>query len=307
MKATFILLLLCSAILSAESMMDSASIDQKIKETLFPSDEEMLSPGSFLSLDYDTSWITDDIRPIVIQKLRVRYENSGLNSPDFLEKVLVRAGDWDSTLRMIENIKDPRKDTAALLYASEEIIPFLIPLICNHHKGDLGAGSSDHDTMQLEVRRKAIEYFMLHLSDSKRFPLETSIWAGEGFASDTLENSEASAAGIANWWKHNQTAILEKRYQDAKWLPKSVDPYPARREKEKREILAALEPKAAERPAFTNRPTGALENSLKISSARPGRAPGDIIFKLFHIGIGTILGALSCYVWHRFVVKTVPR
>ena len=308
MKHLLLVLLFSTTFVGAESFMDPATIDKKIEQTFFPT-SAAYSPTRFdITLWNDVSWITDENRFIVIQKLRERYDQSGIDSPDLLEKVLVRAGDRDATRRMVEKIKDPRANTDALVFATEEIIPLLIPLICGDPSGSVGDQKAADIQMELEVRKRAYEHFRNRINDKFQLPQLTISWVWEGLSFDTVENANTSGAALAEWWKHNKTAILEKRYQDAKWLPYFKDPdegyFRKMRETKELEMLAAMEESWAQGPATNSALANTSEEPLKISPARLERTTSKMFFKLSNIGIGIILGAVCCYLWHRLTTKT---
>ena len=301
-------MLFSTTFVGAESIMDSAAIDKKIEETFFPPSAAYPPTRFDVTMWNDVLWITDENRSIVIEKLRERYDQSGIDSPDLLEKVLVLAGDRDATRRMVEKIKDPRSNTDALLLAPEEIIPLLIPLICVDPSGSVGAQDAADSQMELEVRKRAYEHLRKRINDNFQLPQLTIKWMWQGLHFDTVENANASAALLAEWWKNNKTAILEKRYQDAKWLPYFKDPdeehFRKMRETKELEMLAAMEESRAKGPATNSASVSASKKSLKISPARLNRIPSEMIFKLTYIGIGIIFGAMCCYFWHRLTTKT---
>ncbi len=207
MKTLLILSLIFTAASYGESNPKLDEIDKKIRDTL-------LSPAPH---DSDITWITEEVRPIVISKLLQRVNNpyEGRN----VEEALVKSGHLETIQKLIEELKQGNHRSDALSFASEIAIPYLMPIVYT--------GSTEQrkmlpgeDIMFMPVRDRAIGHVLGKIMKSNNFPLESRKWAEEMGFHGIKYKDEKYVALVTSWWENNQTAILEERYADATWLPR---------------------------------------------------------------------------------------
>ena len=297
MKTMLITLLLCITHVNAELITDAVVINQKIEETL-------LSSGAS---GRDISWITSENRSLVINNLLEKYSHPELYSLEYIREALVRAGHWDTILGLIENLKDPKKDTTSLRYANEEIIPYLMPLV---YTGSTSAeNSSGSDVIRRSPRSNAIYDVLGKIWQCEEFPQKTQKWAKD-MSSNNRSNGptdEAWVGLITSWWEHNQDAILEKRYKDATWLP-TYKGVPINRTPEEMQMIVDYFVKEnAARLAMRIGPADAPGVLPRSTTSRPGETAVENVEEppsmLLWIGMGAIVTAVGGFLWRRLAAK----
>jgi hypothetical protein len=212
MKTILILSLLFLRQLHGETLLSRIDIDKKVQDTL-------LASGSY---DSDLSWITNANRPMVFQSLLDKIDKIKNQYPaettTYEEDALVRIGHEETTKRLVETLANPHRTRRCIYTATEIIIPYAIWWVYN--------GSTENpnkpgwDVIRNSVRENAMWVIVGNISIGKNFPQATRQWA-EKLAVGPYDKmgSDACVALVKSWWEHNQTAILEKRYADATWLP----------------------------------------------------------------------------------------
>jgi hypothetical protein len=197
---------------------------------------------------YDVSWITEDFKPVVIERLLRMAKDKHLRH--YAEPKLVTMGHIETIQRQVEEFQKSAFQGEALSGLTEEGIPYIAPLVYTGSKEISKAG----DLYTSSIRTSAVGYLLGAIRHSEKMPFETREWAtqirnqirdvsGEEevkeqmklvtdpkarkrLESELLEvisdrdRSEKSVDLIKQWWENNQTAILEKRYADATWLPR---------------------------------------------------------------------------------------
>lgn len=296
MKTISIALILCFAHVSAESIMDPAEIDLKIEETLLP------SRGGHGS---DISWINDENRQLVIEGLQQK-----ANDPDaapYVKTALVRAGHWETILGLIDDLKDPGKETESLMYANEEIIPYLMPLV--YTGSTIASNLPGSDVIRNSPRANAVGTLLGKIRKCEGFPQKTRKWAEEMSNNNRAFGylDEAWVSLLTSWWEHNQEAILEKRYKDAKWLPTYKGVPINRTPEEARQIVDYLEQENAKRLAKRAGPADAPGDTVRRRGAGPGEATAEkseeTPTKLFWICVVAVVAAAGYYVRSKLTAK----
>jgi hypothetical protein len=208
-------------LLLAILLMDSAKgLTLTISEVHAKVETTLLAPGSDES---DISWITDGNRELVFDDLLRRKREQ--NSSDKIIAALARVG-HEKTLKMLaDDLKTPKGYDRGLLAAPENAIPHIMFLVYDGTTDDPNI-TSPGDVVLEPVRKTAISRMLGRVTKSKKFPSNTRSWAKkmsellwvDMIGAQTYKN-EKYVGLITGWWEHNQTAILEKRYADATWLP----------------------------------------------------------------------------------------
>lgn len=275
-------------------------LDQKIVDAFFSAN----------SRQSNLSWITDENRQMVIENLQ-RRANDQYEGP-YVREALARAGDWDTILGLIEDLKDPLKNTDSLKYANQEIIPYLMPLVYSGATTVSTSECSGCFVMLRPTRHRAIGHLLAKIRDGESFPSKTRKWAEEMGTNNlsSVQTDESWVSLITSWWEHNQDAIRDKRYKDAKWLPTYKGVPINRTPEEARQIVDYLEQENAKRLSKRSAPTDIPEVASNGFDKRPEKTTGTISektpSKLIWASIAAFVAAFSYYVWHRFVAKTVP-
>ncbi len=292
----FIVLVLLFSNVFGQQRLSEYDIDRRIES-------DLLTPWRN-DKEKDLAWLTADIRPLVIQKLLARNDNPERSKKYTLE-ALVKIGHWETILGLIEDMKTPLKDTDGLMYANEEIIPYLMPLVYS------GSTESPNlpgvDVFKNPVRLSAIQRVLGKIQKCNDFPEKSRKWASELGSNGENYKDEAWVSLITGWWEHNKDAILEKRYKDATWLPTykgiPIDCLP----EEMRKKVEYLEKKYATRLAKiagkADAPGERARNSLPSQGGPSEIIPDAHPSRFFWTGIGGFL-TVGCYIfWRRFTIK----
>jgi hypothetical protein len=169
----------------------------------------------------DDSWLTPDLRTIVIGRLLKRAEDASQDRMvrESYEDALIKLGHVETIRARAEKMKEPRFGSAGLDWAPEVAIPYIMPLVLEGSTEEpyMEPGS---DVILTPVRDVAFLTVLLIVVRRDGFPDETRAWAGS--LKDKLHGpaKEQRARLLVQWWEKNQTAIVEGRYSDAGWLPR---------------------------------------------------------------------------------------
>lgn len=195
-------------------------------QTEFPDDldSKMLNTlGRGPSENMDLSWVDEETRPIVIERLLRRLEEPDSIMPNrrYVEQRLVSINHVETIQRLIAEMHQTNSMNALCEAATEEALPYLFPEL---------------DIASAEIREPYTEGGELHMFVSNRrlfaktilgiiasravFPDETRQWAKGMYRFMRNPQEEAQVEYLKLWWKNNKTAILEKRYADATWVPR---------------------------------------------------------------------------------------
>lgn len=214
MKYILFVFLVCSANLNAQSTSLDVDIQSKVEETL-------LSTRAYNS---DLSWITDENRHLVFEELFRRRDKS--DDDRSVTAALARVGHEDTLKMLAEELKDPSRFRPDIMYAPENAIPYLMPLV---YTGSLEDPNLKNPgcIVANPVRQTAMSTVMGNIRRSNKFPVATREWAermrySTSYLVGMTRNYQTDEYRdlITSWWEHNQTAIVEKRYEDATWLPR---------------------------------------------------------------------------------------
>jgi hypothetical protein len=213
MKSILIFSLLFLGQVFGNAITAPAEIEKKVQETL-------LASGSF---DSDLSWITDSNRSLVFEFLVNRVQNPGTVSPAAIkthaEDALVRIGHEETTKRLVETLSNPNLTRSCLYSATEIIVPHAMWWVYHGSKEDPNSPNG-YCMYRYPIRVNAIGVVISNIGISKKFPEATRKWVNSlDVGTSQKMNTDAFVGLITSWWEHNQTAILEKRYADATWIP----------------------------------------------------------------------------------------
>jgi hypothetical protein len=196
----FLILIISGNFAFAEEVLDE--LNRKIwKGIKSPSDE-----------DHDLSWLTEDIRPAVIERLLRFTKDSDSSIRRTGNRHLVTLGHPETIQRIVNELRTNPYKGDELSYLTEEGIPYIMPLV---YHGSMLKPPLEGDVMVNSIRSSATAYLMRAIMYSKKLPLKTRDWVltiGKG-------DEEKCYELLIQWWEKNQIAIIEKRYADATWLP----------------------------------------------------------------------------------------
>jgi hypothetical protein len=201
--------------------------------------------------DYDLSWITEEIRPAVIERFIRWSKDDDSVTRRAGDKFLVILGHPETIQRFVNELRTNPYKGRELGDLTEEGIPYIIPLV---YHGSPQKPPLDGDVVVDSIRTNAVGCLVGAIARSKKFPQETKLWAtqlagkirdvsgdeelkehmklvtdpkqrehGEARILEIVGNrnrSEKCYELLIQWWENNQTAIIEKRYADATWLPR---------------------------------------------------------------------------------------
>jgi hypothetical protein len=182
-------------------------------------------------------------KDLIIPNLLKQWENSELLTRKFLEESLIRMGHVETIQRVIAQELQVRSYDVLSISVTEEAIPYLMPYVLN---GEKRRPETNSDVTYLSIRSEFSYHLLKAIRDSKKLPPETVQWAKGidllGMDRTTIPKAVTAIAGtpewseqmtnwliqqediridlLKQWWENNQTAILEKRYADATWLPR---------------------------------------------------------------------------------------
>jgi hypothetical protein len=159
----------------------------------------------------DQSWLTDELRPLVIEKILKRREKSSKAFKNVSDEQLVSIGHIETIQRMVEESQTDRNNHVLIDSATEAAIPYLMPIV---YTGSTEIPKATGDIGYSSIR----DYFVLAtlraIMRSNFLPEETKAWEKK------IRYNSKRVDLLKQWWENNQTAIIEKRYSDATWLPR---------------------------------------------------------------------------------------
>lgn len=212
MKRIFTIILLClitpiwgQAIVNSED-----EIRLKIEQTLLPP----FSHGT------DSSWITNENRNQVFEILLGMMKIPENITTSYIEEALVKSSHEETIKGLVEKMKDPVFSHRALFVATEIAIQHAMPMVYSGSTEDPNKyGTHGWDVVFTSVRERAISFVLSCIARSNEFPRKTKEWAEKMMSEEIRDKDENYVNFITSWWEKNQTAVLEKRYVDAAWLP----------------------------------------------------------------------------------------
>jgi len=169
-------------------------------------------------LKSDMSWVTPEIRKILIQKAQLAASNPDSNINFGSRMALIELGD-KSTIEAY--IADYHQGKTGVM-PSVQILPYLIDDLYHGstYTEPMAPGSGITPSPSIMDSSTATMYKILTVYPF--FPRETQEWAKHELMLEGLDkggpDSKANQTMRA-WWEHNKDAILSYRYQDATWLP----------------------------------------------------------------------------------------
>jgi hypothetical protein len=212
MKSAIVSLVLLGTALSYAQWDDAPDeLDLKIREriTVHVKDE------------VDQSWLTGDIKPLVIEKLLKMRSKPDPRYKMTAEGQLLAIGHIPTIESLVEEMQQPGNLHSNIeMFAREESIKYLMPLVYNGSTSLRTEGRDVTLDIDRSVRSRAAVTVLKVIRVRKSFPVETRKWAEELHEDLFSKDIEKRLDLLKQWWEYNQTAILEKRYADATWLPR---------------------------------------------------------------------------------------
>lgn len=166
----------------------------------------------------DLSWITPEVREVIIRKAKDVFEHPNLNDTNprnnsGAEQLLIELED----MPIIEaHIAEWRKGKTAVWR-----VPALIPYIMEDVEHGATAIRGGGHVFISSVMHDATADIYRMLESYPCFPPETRLWArrirNTVFIGDGPDNDGNKL--IRSWWDRNKNAILAHKYGEAKWLP----------------------------------------------------------------------------------------
>jgi hypothetical protein len=201
MKLRIYIVYVLMVFLSTLSAREQDELDRKISSGI----------KSARSGEQDLSWITEELRPIVIDRLLEKLNDERW---PFAEEKLIIIGHKETMQRLADKLRaNPAASKVLAMEFNEELITYLMPLV---YTGSKEVPPNDGDVIIGSVQQMAFNFVMANIQISTKFPEETREWATKLNRAE----GEKSINLLKQWWEQNQTAILEKRYADATWLPR---------------------------------------------------------------------------------------
>jgi hypothetical protein len=173
--------------------------------------------GGFTQDNEDLSWITDDLRRVVEEKLQSEWLRSDYEEKKEIEKKLVSIGHPETLQRLADEMRKGNQWNALRWSATEDAIPYLMEIVESDSSIDPGFG--DGDVYVYSARGRAAGLVVEIIRSRIVFPDETRRWASTLDVMSPSPTLEDSIKNLNIWWQKNQKAISEKRFSDATWIP----------------------------------------------------------------------------------------
>ncbi len=295
---TKIVLLSLSLLTLSHSMPDwgSDEIGVKIEETL----------GRYAPDDVDLSWLTPELRPIVHERLLRLLREYRAKSAENLSKPgshnfyheiediegrLISSSHAETIQELVNRMMKQGWGLTMFKYcANEETLPFLLHPMTH---GSSIAPVFEGPTLPPSIRYTAVSSFLQAIIACEKFPPITRQWADQMSRQLNYKDDQWIAL-ISSWYKNNEAAILEKRYEDATWVPRYKGKPTAITEEEARLREEHFGKKRA------NRRTIATENLIPSELETTSYPPVWLRWTLGAVSIAALV-----FFYRRFLVKVV--
>ncbi len=168
--------------------------------------------------NHDLSWITEEVRPLVVDRLLQISASKSKSARWAIDEKLVIIGHAETIKRIVEELRENPYAGNSLSELTEEGIPYIMPLV---YSGSIEKPSITSDVIVPSIRTTAASCLLASIKYSKKLPSETKNWASQIIG--TAKQEDKCINLLIQWWEHNKDAITEKRYADATWLPMYKD------------------------------------------------------------------------------------
>ena len=186
----------------------SDEIDMKIKDI----------NNSVVHNDSDYLWMTEDVRKEVIKRLLLLIESGDANQAQIAEEKLVKIGHKETIEKLTNDLYNSHKKNTLEYGATVESIPYLMKGV---YQGSALPVERVSDTAMPSVRNRFAYAVLYAISHSASLPWESRQWADKMVRCIIGNSEDESRIDLLKlWWEKNQDAILEKRFEDATWLPR---------------------------------------------------------------------------------------
>ena len=170
----------------------------------------------------DASWITPDMRPTVIARVKLMMQGSpaqGAPDSDSVVRTLLALNDDETVQKLVneyhagntlaEGTLEDYGREGALKYVAEDMFT-----------GSLKWGGGG-DVIIEPVRIRAATMVANEIANSPSFPQATRDWAIEMryAVGHSLNPGSSECEAMKEWWKHNKAAVMSQQYAQATWLP----------------------------------------------------------------------------------------
>jgi len=290
-KTCLVLFLLMAAAIFAKA----DELDMQIRQ-------KITSPAQH---ERDLSWISPELRPQIIARLKQRLEDPLRR--DTAEDGLLTLNDEETIERLVKQYREGDHLALSRLQLSgrEGTVSKLIEDVINGPGPWLFDGPDVVGATQQEISTGIL---LTSIRRSDAFPKETILWARN--ARDMLTSGLPVLQGkvfkqTQEWWSHNREAILAHKYENATWLPaeKIVLPFSKVPVEDAKRVWP---PKPGEKPGAPNTPKQPDGTASKPSGSAPlatvdkagERTPLRGGWALW-AGIAAVLAAAAGWLWLR--------
>lgn len=173
--------------------------------------------AAFTQEQVDTTWLTNEIRPVVIRRLLSEHANADRDKRCKIEMSLVTIGHLETIERLANQMKAGEECRALEFSAREEAIPMLMNVVETGPSFVPGFGDGDVFTPSVRIQAAGIVFEVIRSRNV--FPEETKIWLSSLSPLNDSERGLENLTLLESWWKGNQAAIKAQKYSEASWLP----------------------------------------------------------------------------------------
>lgn len=169
----------------------------------------------------DTSWVTPELRPVVIQRLldMSNEDENGSGKKD-AEEMLLTLEHTETLQRIVADLQEKPFGYYSFAGVKASAIPHIMPLVYHGSSAPPVGEELEREVVYLPTREYAMNVVLEMVIRTLEFPEETRKWADNVFSSPFNASVDRRADLVIQWWERNQTAIIEKRYAEATWLPR---------------------------------------------------------------------------------------
>jgi hypothetical protein len=173
--------------------------------------------AAFTQENADTSWLTDEARPMIVERLLKELSDADREKRCEIEMKLVTIGHLATIKRLAANMKAGEDYRGLEFSATEAAIPCLMDVVRTGQSDIPGFG--DGDVFLPSVRVRAAKIVLDVIRSRKAFPPETVHWFSKLDPINDTEENLKTLGLLETWWRGNQVAIEAQKYADATWLP----------------------------------------------------------------------------------------
>ena len=172
----------------------------------YPIDKRVETLATFTQEKVDTTWLTDEIRPIIVEQLLSKLSKADREKRFEIERILVTIGHLETIERLAIQMKAGEDCRALEFSAREEAIPALMDVVETGSSLVPGfGGGSDVFTPSVRIQAASILFEVIRSKDV--FPEKTKRWFSSLSPLDDSKTGLGNLSRLEPWWKGNQAAI----------------------------------------------------------------------------------------------------